>query len=107
MGHAHTAAEPCMLDGVATRDSVSNYDTQAVAPLPKLPVDATVQERKEHLEEQLDRVTNKVIGGSLLVLAGEHNRLAGGALPPLSETHVVLERIACRLHTLANHVLLL
>jgi hypothetical protein len=72
---------PCMLEAVATRDSVSDYATQSAAPMEELPPDATVQERKEYLEEQLDRLTNKVLGDYLLVLPGTHNRLAGGALP--------------------------
>jgi hypothetical protein len=72
---------PCMLEEVATRDSVSDYATQSAAPMEELPPDATVQERKEYLEEQLDRLTNKVLGDYLLVLPGTQNRLAGGALP--------------------------
>ena len=77
----NAAAAPCVFPGVATGDSVSNYATQAGAPMAALPADATVQERREHLEEQLDRVTGGVVGGSLRVLPGDHNRLAGGAAP--------------------------
>lgn len=80
VGKAAAAADACMVFGVATRDSVSNYATQRSAALPALPQNVTVQDRREHLEEQLNRATNKVLGGSLLVLPGERNRLSGGAL---------------------------
>ena len=78
------AADPCMLFGVASRDSVSTYASRRATLLPQLLQQATVQERKEHVEEQLNRVTNKVIGGSLLVLPGQHHRLAGGAPHPVT-----------------------
>lgn len=73
-----TAAQLCALHGVVTRDSVSNYETQLGAPLANLPANATTQEKKEHLEEQLDRLANHVLGGCLLVLPGAQNRLHGG-----------------------------
>lgn len=43
-----------------------------------------VQEWKEHLERQLDSLLGQVVHGSLKVLRGNHNRLAGGAAFPLS-----------------------
>lgn len=63
--------------GVATRDSLDDYTMQESTSLPELRADATTQERKEHLEAQLDHLTGKEIGRDMLVLPGSHNRLGG------------------------------
>lgn len=69
------------MQGAATHDSVTNYATQQGAWAPMVPPagDVTMQDKKEYLEEQVDQLVNRVLGGWLLVLPGTDNRASGGS----------------------------